>query len=95
VWAEEITTYYALKVVGRLMALVNERAIKVAESLQVEHHDLIPLLECSLRTYSDFLHFIPEGAAAIAQALAAHILRQPMRSRQALVVPVNSTVAVE
>lgn len=77
VWREDVTTYYSFEVVSRLMALVDARAARVAEALDVEQLDLMPILERSLNTYYDGFHATPEGARAIATAIAAAILRQP------------------
>lgn len=74
VWHEEVTTYYSFPVVSRLMSLVDSRAAALARSLDVEQVDLMPVLERSLRTYYDCFHATPDGAAAVAGAVADAIL---------------------
>jgi hypothetical protein len=71
---ERIRAYYSFEVVSRLMRLMDERAACVAAKLKVEHLDLMPLLEPSLRTFYDFVHFTPAGAKAVAEAVADAIL---------------------
>src|SRR6185436_10637714 len=44
-WREELTTYFSIEVTGRLMALMDARAARIAESLGVEQIDLMPVLE--------------------------------------------------
>lgn len=80
-YTDDVTIYYSLKLVGRLMALLNERAVQVAKSLGVEHVDLMPILEKSSRTYYDFLHFTPEGAEVVAKAIATKILQKPIHKK--------------
>jgi lysophospholipase L1-like esterase len=77
-YTEKTTIYYSLRVVGRLMALINDRAVRVARSMGVEHLDLMPVLERSSRTYYDFIHFTPFGAAAVGEAIADKILSRPV-----------------
>jgi lysophospholipase L1-like esterase len=71
-----ISIYYSFEVVNSLMTSMDLRAAKVAEELKVEHLNLMPVLERSLKTYYDFVHFTPIGAKAVAEALVAAILRQ-------------------
>ena len=73
---EEVTVYYSFKMVSSLMACMDVRAAKVADELSIEQLNLMPLLDRSLKTYYDFIHFTPTGAAAVAAAIAASILRQ-------------------
>ncbi len=72
---DEVTVFYSLEVCSQLMRLMNLRAVKVADDLGVEHLNLIPLLEPSLKTFYDFIHFTPAGAAAVAEAIAETLLR--------------------
>lgn len=72
---EEVSTYYSVEILCRLMALVGARAAHVADELGVEHLNLMSLLESSLETYYDFVHFTPAGSAVVAEAVAAAILR--------------------
>ena len=75
-WRQEVTTYYSLGVLSRLMALLDDRAAGVAEELGVEQLDLRPVLEPSLENYYDFFHATPAGARIVAEAVAAAI-REP------------------
>src|SRR5207237_6713390 len=65
------------EVLCRLMALVDARAAVVADELRVESLTLWPLLEPSLETYYDFVHFTPAGSAVVAEAVGAALLRSP------------------
>ena len=73
---EEVTVYYSFQVVSSLLACMDARAAKVAEELGIEQLNLMPLLERSLKTYYDFVHYTPAGAAAVAAIIADAILRQ-------------------
>ena len=75
---EEVRAYYSVDVLCRLMALVSERAAEVADALGVEHLDVMPILEPSLETFYDFVHFTPAGAALVAEAVASAILAPPI-----------------
>jgi lysophospholipase L1-like esterase len=77
-WRESVTTYYSVEVTSRLMALMDSRAARVAEELDVEQLDLMPILERSLRTYYDFFHLTPAGARTVAAAVCASVLRHPL-----------------
>jgi lysophospholipase L1-like esterase len=74
-WREDVTTFYSVDVTCELMALLDERAERVAEQLDVEQIDLRALLEPSLNTYYDFFHLTPSGAMAVAAAVARTVLR--------------------
>jgi len=74
-WQEELTDYYSLPVLSRLMAHLDARAAEVARDLDVEQLDLMPILEPSLDNYYDFFHVTPVGSRAIAAAVADTILR--------------------
>jgi hypothetical protein len=74
-----VTTYYSFEVVSRLVDLVDRRVAKVADELGIQHLDLIPLLEPSLRTFYDFWHFTPAGAAVVGKAVADAVL-EPTRA---------------
>lgn len=87
VWREEVTTYYSFDVVSGLMAHVDARAARVAQELDVEQLDLMPILERSLQTYHDFCHLNPAGARAVAAAVAAALLRQPLPSPKPIDAP--------
>jgi lysophospholipase L1-like esterase len=72
---EEVSVFYSLEVLSKLMRLMNLRAAQVADNLGVEHLDLMPLLEISLKTFYDFVHFTPAGAAVVAEAIANTLLQ--------------------
>ena len=78
VWREEVTTYYSFDVFSKLLSLLDAKAAAVADSLGIEHLDLMPTLERSLVTYYDAFHLTPTGARAVAKSVAAAILRQPL-----------------
>jgi lysophospholipase L1-like esterase len=80
VWNHAVTTYYSFDVLFQLMRLLDARAAVVANALHVEHIDLMPLLDRSLDTYYDCFHVTPAGARAVADAVAAEILCQPLAS---------------
>jgi lysophospholipase L1-like esterase len=69
-WCEDVTTYYSIDVTSKLMALLDARAARVAEELEVEQIDLRAILEPTLATYYDFFHLTPSGAHAVASAVA-------------------------
>jgi lysophospholipase L1-like esterase len=73
-YVEEVTTYYSHRVVSELMRAVDEVAVRVAAECGVEQLDLMPVLDRSLETYYDFLHFTPEGARVVGETVAAKIL---------------------
>ena len=75
-WREEVTTYYSFEVVARLMAAVDARAAAVANALDVEQLDLMPILEPSLNMYYDGFHATPAGARAAAAAVAAAVVSE-------------------
>ena len=75
-WQEEVTTYFSLDVLSRLMALLDDRALQVAHDLGVEQLDLRPVVEPSLEHYYDFFHATPGGARTIAAVVAAAIAGQ-------------------
>ena len=77
-WRENVTTYFSLSVLSRLMALLDAKAARVAHELGVEQLDLMPILEPSRATYYDFFHATPTGARTIAAAVAARLLGQPV-----------------
>jgi lysophospholipase L1-like esterase len=87
-WREDVTAFYSLEVLSRLMALVDARAARTAHEVGVEQLDLMPIVEPSAKTYYDFFHATPAGARTIAAAVAASVLRQmraePFGSQAAL-----------
>ena len=89
VWREEVSTYYSFDVVSRLMSHLDARVSAVADALEVEQLDLMPILEPSLATYYDCFHATPAGAKAVAAAVSASILRQGLP--RSLTTPAQST----
>jgi lysophospholipase L1-like esterase len=77
-WREDVTTYYSIEVTSKLMALLDARAARVAEELDVEQIDLRAILEPSLANYYDFFHLTPSGARIVASAVARLLVRDPM-----------------
>ena len=75
-WKEDVTVYYSHEVLGRLMALLDARASRVAQELEVAQLDLRPIVPPTLETYYDFFHLTPAGARAVAPAVAAAIVRE-------------------
>lgn len=71
---ENVTVYYSLEIVSGLMELLDARAERVAKECDVENLNLRPLLEPSLRTFYDFLHVTPSGAAEVAFILCKTLL---------------------
>ena len=79
---EEVSVYYSFEVVSWLMACMDARAAKVTDELCLEQLNLMPLLEPSLKTYYDFIHFTPSGAKAVAEAVAKAILLQHVSMKE-------------
>jgi lysophospholipase L1-like esterase len=79
-WKQTISVYYSLEVVNQLMRLLDARAVKVADELGIEHLDLRPVLTPSLVNYYDHVHYTPAGAAVVARAVGAALLRRPARA---------------
>ena len=75
-WQDTVSAYYSIDVVAQLMAAMDKRAAQVAQECNVEHVDLMPVLERNLKTYYDFFHFTPAGAAKVAETAATAILQQ-------------------
>ncbi|MGC8495329.1 MAG: SGNH/GDSL hydrolase family protein [Syntrophobacteraceae bacterium] len=67
---DNISVYYSLEVCCRLMGLVNERAVEIADDLGSAYVDLMTAVSPSLENYYDFIHFTPAGARVVAEALA-------------------------
>lgn len=77
-WKEQVSAYYGLEVVNRLLELLDARAAKVADELGVPQLNLRPQLTLGLRHYYDHDHLTPAGAAVVAQAVAAALI-EPVR----------------
>ena len=74
-WLADVTTYYSFDVVSRLMSLVDVRAAAIADAMNIEQVDLMPVLEPSLVNYYDCFHATPAGARAVATAVAETVVR--------------------
>jgi len=81
-WKQTITTFYTLDVLGHLMSRLDARAAAIAAEAGVEQLDLRPVLRPSLENYYDFFHCTPAGAAVVARAVAAALLRPPASPRR-------------
>ncbi|MEZ6014618.1 MAG: hypothetical protein R3F49_05865 [Planctomycetota bacterium] len=65
-----VTTYFAIEVVHRLMAAVDEVSARVAAEMGVGACELRTHLDASFDTFYDTLHFTPRGAAAVGKRVA-------------------------
>jgi lysophospholipase L1-like esterase len=81
-WKQTVSVYYTLQVVNQLMGLMDARAAAVASDLGIEDVDLRDTLAPTLENYYDYVHYTPAGAAVVARAVAAALLRQPALVRQ-------------
>jgi lysophospholipase L1-like esterase len=95
VWKRPVTSYYSFQVVSRLMRLLDARAARVCDELEIEHLDLMPLLDRSLRTYYDCFHLTPAGARDVADAVAAELLGRPFAGTRILRSGVGGAPAPE
>jgi lysophospholipase L1-like esterase len=77
-WRQAVSVYYTLEVVNHLMGLMDARAAAVADNLGIEHVDLRRTLTPSLENYYDYVHYTPAGAAVVAGAVAAALVRLPV-----------------
>jgi lysophospholipase L1-like esterase len=73
-YIEPVTEYFRFELIADLMAAMNARAARVAAGLGVLRLDLLPRLERSTRTYYDFWHFTPAGAARVAELVVEAVL---------------------
>jgi lysophospholipase L1-like esterase len=80
-WRENVTTYYSYDVVSKLMACVDQKAAAIADEMNIEQLDLMPILDRSLETYYDGFHVTPDGAQVVAAAVARAIQRAPAENR--------------
>jgi len=80
-WKQTISTFYTLEVLGDLMSRLDARAAAIAEEAGVEQLELRPVLRPSLENYYDFFHCTPAGAAVVARAVGAALLRPPRSPR--------------
>jgi hypothetical protein len=92
-WRKEVTTYYSFEVVSRLMALMDARAATVAEALDVEQLDLMPVLAPSLENYYDGFHATPAGARVVANAVASAVTRPGLATADVTSLPVECAEA--
>jgi hypothetical protein len=80
---EEIATYYDYGVWRRLMAAVDDSAVKVAREMGVAEIDLRPVVPGDWSLWYDEIHHTPEGCRRIGEAVAARLveLRAARRMR--------------
>jgi len=69
-WKEQVSAYYSLEVVNRLLDSVHARAAQVADELGIQRVNLRNVLTQRARHYFDHDHYTPAGAAVVAQAVA-------------------------
>jgi hypothetical protein len=74
-WRAELNTFYSFDVVSTLMSLLDARADAIADALNVEQIDLMPVLERNLVNYYDCFHATPAGARAVATVVAEAVAR--------------------
>jgi lysophospholipase L1-like esterase len=72
-WKEQVSVYFSLDIINRLLGLIDARVVAVAEELGLQHLNLRPLLNQGLQHYYDHDHFTPTGAAIVAHAIAAEL----------------------
>jgi lysophospholipase L1-like esterase len=92
-WKEPVSVYFSLEIINRLLGFVDARAVRVADALGVQHVSLRTLLSQGLHHYYDHDHFTPDGAAVVARAVAAALLRQARPGRPSP-APVASSAPV-
>ena len=73
-WKEKVSVYFSLDVINRVLGLIDQRVVEVAEDLGVQQVFLQSLLDQGLRHYYDHDHLTPEGAAVVAQAIAGAVV---------------------
>jgi hypothetical protein len=76
-WKEQVTTFYGLEVINRLLDLVHTRGAQVADELGVQRLNLRTVLTQRARHYFDHDHYTPAGAAVVAQTVASALLARP------------------
>ena len=85
-WKEKVSVYFSHAVINRVLSLIDERVVTVADDLGVPHLHLRPLLNQGVRHYYDHDHFTPEGAALVARTVAAELTglreEQPSQASQ-------------
>jgi hypothetical protein len=80
-WKEPVSVYFTFDVINRLLGLIDERVVRVADELGLQHVFLQPLLNEGLRHYYDHDHLTPAGAAVAAQAIATAVLNPDASTR--------------
>ncbi|PYO92313.1 MAG: hypothetical protein DMD62_13590 [Gemmatimonadetes bacterium] len=80
-WKEQVSVYFSLDVINRILSLIDGRVVAVADELGLEHRNLRPLLNEGLRHYYDHDHFTPGGAAVVARAVASALTGQDQSQR--------------
>lgn len=73
------TRYFDIRLIGRTMERMNERAREVAEALGHEVLDLMPRIPRDRETYYDFFHFTRPGADHVAREVVHQLLERASR----------------
>jgi len=73
-YVEKTSEYYTHPLVRGLLTRLDERAAATARRLGVEELDLRPLVAPNLANYYDYLHFTPQGARIVAEAVSRAVL---------------------
>ena len=72
--------YFSEDIFAERLQELNDRAAKVAADMGLETIDLMPILDHSLETFYDLIHFTPRGSGVVAQYVAETILRTPKKT---------------
>jgi lysophospholipase L1-like esterase len=80
-WKEKVSVYFKYEVINRVLSLLDEQVVAVAEELGLQHLNLRPLLNKGLHHYYDHDHFTPAGAALVAPAVARALTGQERSQR--------------
>jgi len=75
-WKEQVSVYFSLELINRLLGLIDGRAADVADALGIPHLSVQNLLCQGLRHYYDHDHCTPDGAAVVAHAVASALTRR-------------------
>jgi len=62
------------------MTLLDAKASRIAQEMEVEQMDLNPILDRGLETYYDTFHATPAGSRIVAASVAAAILHEPVQT---------------
>lgn len=80
---EEVTTYFSNPALFKMFRRMDERLVSVCTELKIEHIDVMSLLEPSVRSYYDHIHFTPEAADRVAECVVGEILGKTGSRQQA------------